>query len=289
MVRDVLMPSPLLAPDDLQDVLAEAVLLDVRTGPDARARYREGHLPGAHFVDLETQLAAPTDRPELGGRHPLPDAARFAEQLGRWGIGDDTRVVVYDDAGGANAAARAWWMLKAMGHEQVQVLDGGLSAARGAGVELSAEIPTEVDGPPSGARAYRLSVASLDEVDAARRDPKRRVLDARSAPRYRGEEEPIDPVAGHIPGAVNLFHGEHLGERGRFLPAAEVRAQLERALGGVPSERAVVHCGSGVTACQTLLAMAHAGLPLASLYVGSWSEWCRREKPRATGPEPSSP
>jgi thiosulfate/3-mercaptopyruvate sulfurtransferase len=286
MVREP-MDSPLLPPERLRDALrAAAVFLDARSGPDARARYEEAHLPGARFIDLETELSAPTDRPELGGRHPLPDAAHFAERIAQWGIDDDTWVVIYDDAGGANAAARAWWMLRALGHERVQVLDGGLAAARAAGAALVAGAPAagpEATVRSSGGRAFELPTASLEEVDAARRDPSRRVVDVRSAPRFRGEEEPLDPVAGHIPGAVNLYLGEHLGADGRFRPAAEVRARLERALDGVPSERAIVHCGSGVTACHTLLAMAYAGLPLASLYVGSWSEWCRRDLPRATG------
>jgi thiosulfate/3-mercaptopyruvate sulfurtransferase len=278
------MHSPLLEPGALEEALPGLVVLDARTGPKARSRYLEGHLPGAYFVDLEADLAAPNDHPEAGGRHPLPPVTHFGERLGRFGIGPATKVLVYDEASGANAAARAWWMLRAIGHERVWVLDGGLAAARAAGVPLTTEVPAEVDLPPYESEGYGWPTASFEEVDAARLDPARRVLDVRSATRFRGEEEPMDPIAGRIPGAANHFYGEHLDLDGRFRPAPEVRAQLERALGGVPADRTIVHCGSGVTACETLLAMAYAGLPIAALYVGSWSEWCRREAPRATGP-----
>jgi thiosulfate/3-mercaptopyruvate sulfurtransferase len=277
------MISPLLSAQELQAALPGSVVLDARVGADARLRYRDGHLPGAHFADLDTHLAARADDPATGGRHPLPSAARFAQQLGRWGITPDAHVIVYDDAGGANAAARAWWMIRAIGHENVQVLDGGLPAARAAGVPLTTERPTEVDAGPYPSSAFSLPTADIHEVDRARVDPARRILDARAAPRYRGETEPFDPIAGHIPGAANLFFFDHLDADGRFRPVAEVRAQIEAALDGVPSERAIVSCGSGVTACHTLLAMAHAGMPLAALYVGSWSEWCRSGKPQATG------
>ncbi len=279
------MDSPLLSPEELLEALPRAVLLDARAGAGALAKYEAGHLPGAHFCDLETQLAAPTDDPSSGGRHPLPDAGVFAAQLGRWGITAGSDVVVYDDAGGANAAARAWWMLRALGHDRVRVLDGGLAAALAAGVTLTRERPTEIDSGPSPGAQFTLPTADIEEVDRARRDPSRRVLDARAAARYRGEVEPFDPIAGHIPGAASLFYGEHLAEGGRFRPREEVRAQLAAALGGVPSERAIASCGSGVTACHTLLAMAYAGLPMGALYVGSWSEWCRAGKPRAQGSE----
>ncbi len=280
------MTSPLVGPEALLDPNRGAVLLDARTGPGALAAYQKGHLPGAHFCDLETHLAATVEDAARGGRHPLPPAARFAATAARWGVRRDVEIIVYDDAGGANAAARAWWMLRALSCENVRVLDGGLAAALAAGVPLTTERPTELDVPPIAAPTYALATADIDEVDRARRDPSRRVLDARAGARYRGEVEPIDPVAGHIPGAVSLHFGEHLGSDGRFRDAGEVCAQIEAALGGVPSERAIVSCGSGVTACHTLLAMAHAGLPLGALYVGSWGEWCRTDRPQARGSEP---
>lgn len=234
------------------------VILDARP----RQAYEAGHLGGAIHADLETQLSGASGNadPARGGRHPLPPIERWLRQVAEWGITPETRVVIYDDQQGANAAARAWWMLRAIGHENVEVL--GVAPA-----------------PPSpAARPYATSwllpTATMEEVDALRRDPSWKVLDVRAAARYRGETEPIDPVAGHIPGAVNLPYMENVGKS-----PAELRAMYENLLGGLPPERLIVHCGSGVTACQTLLALDRAGLHGAALYVGSWGEWCRNDKP----------
>lgn len=251
---------------------AEAVLLDARP----RASYEAGHLPGAIHADPDRHLAAPED-PRNGGRHPLPPFDRWLRQLGEWGIGPETEVVVHDDQSGANAAARAWWMLRAAGHERVSVLDGGIGAA---GSGLTTEEPAPVAREPYPASGWQLPTVGIDDVDAVREDAGWKVLDVRSGPRFRGETEPIDPIAGHIPGAVNLPYTENL-EGNVFKPAGALRAQYEALLGGTPVERLIVHCGSGVTACHTLLALELAGLRGASLYVGSWSEWCRNPRPRA--------
>lgn len=262
--------DPVLAPHDLAK-LSPTVLLDCR--PDLKA-YEAGHLPGAHHAQLERDLSAAVEDASLGGRHPLPEARSFAETLGRWGITPSSHVVAYDDQDGANAAARLWWMLRALGHERVQVVDGGLAALLAAGHTLTRDLPALYPEPPYLADTYRWPTAEIEEVEAARSDRCRRVIDVRAPTRYRGESEPIDPVAGHIPGALNLPLSDNL--RGhRFKPASELRTLYEAALAGVAASGAIVHCGSGVTACHTLLALERAGLHGAKLYVGSWSEWCR--------------
>jgi len=272
--------DPILAPDALLHV-EHPVLLDCRAGAKARADYASGHLEGALFADLERDLAAP-GAPARGGRHPLPDVQEFAATLGRWGVTPASHVVVYDDQGGANAAARAWWMLRSLGHAKVQLLDGGLPAALAAGHKLTTEVPAVTTQPPYPTLGYGLPLADIDEVERARSAADHRVLDVRAAPRYRGESEPIDPVAGHIPDARNLPFAENLRE-GRFRSAKELRSLYLDLLGDVPSENLIVHCGSGVTACHTLAALDRAGLSGARLYVGSWSEWCR-DPSRARAP-----
>jgi thiosulfate/3-mercaptopyruvate sulfurtransferase len=266
--------DPVISAADAR-ALAGAVWLDCRTSVDA---YRAGHVPGAYHAQLERDLAAPVADAARGGRHPLPDLAAFAAQLGRWGIAPDTRVIAHDDQHGANAAARLWWLMKAVGHAGVQIVDGGLAALGG---PLTTEEPAPRDGPPYPVTAWQRPTADIHEVDAARGAPDRRVIDTRSAVRYRGESEPIDPIAGHIPGVRNAPFADNLRPDGTFKPAAELRAQLTAALDGIAPDQAIIHCGSGVTACHTLVALDRAGLTGAKLYVGSWSEWCRNpERPR---------
>jgi len=269
--------GPLVSAGELRGLLDAD---DVRI-IDARPRGAPPSLRGAVHADLDRQLAQIGD-PAAGGRHPLPPIERFAAQVGAWGIGPGTRVVIYDDQSGANAAARLWWMLRALGHDAVAVLDGGLRTA--AGLPTSDDAPTVTPMPPyPHGGAWRLPLVDLAEVDVARLDPSRRVVDVRSAVRFRGESEPFDPVAGHIPGAVNAPYSENLAPDGWFRSPEELRAHYLAKLGPVPPSRAVIHCGSGVTACHTLLALEAAGLSGAALYVGSWSEWCRSDRPRATG------
>jgi thiosulfate/3-mercaptopyruvate sulfurtransferase len=239
-------------------------LTDVHAG--ARA-YSQGHLPGAHHADLDHDLSAA--RSGRNGRHPLPSREVFACTVARWGVRPDTPVVCYDDQGGAYAA-RAWWMLRWLGHDEVAVLDGGRVAWLAAGGRLeSAPAPKSVLSAP-----YRLAGTSMPVVAADQLLGllgKVTVLDARAGERFRGEVEPLDPVAGHIPGARNRFFKDNLQADGRFLAPAELRAAF--APFGEPT--ACVHqCGSGVTACHNLLAMEHAGLTGSALYPGSWSEWC---------------
>lgn len=257
--------------------------VDARPGATGWAA---GHLPGAIHADLDRHLAAPAPHPERGGRHPLPDPRVFTSWLSAMGIGPATRVVVYDDQGGANAAARLWWMLRSLGHQRVSVLDGGLAAARAAGFPLETGEPRVESAEAWPATEWQLPLVRMEEVDRLRTEPDAMVLDVRAAFRYRGEGEPLDPVAGHIPGARNLPFTENLGPDGRFVPQADLRRRYLELLGDVKPERLAVHCGSGVTACHTLLALEHAGLAGASLYVGSWSEWCRSDRPRAQGERP---
>jgi thiosulfate/3-mercaptopyruvate sulfurtransferase len=266
------------------DVPMGARLIDARPTPAGRAAYEEAHLARAAHVDLDQDLAGPVEDAADGGRHPLPPVDVFAALVGRLGIGPDVDVVVYDDQAGANAAARFYWMLRALGHARVAVLDGGLAAALAKGMPTERGVYEPSPRPPYPAHAWSLPLADIDEVAEAASDPSRVVLDVRTAARYRGDTEPYDPIAGHIPGAKNLFFGENLDGAGRFLSVDALREKYEALFDGVPPERVIVHCGSGVTACHTLLALDHAGLPGAKLYVGSWGEWCRHpDRPRATG------
>ncbi len=275
--------GPLISAEALAAALPSVRLLDARPGAET---YAAGHLEGAVHADLESQLSAasaPGFDPARGGRHPLPPPETWAAQLGAWGIGPDTRVVAYDAAGGGNAACRLWWMLRASGHRDVAVLDGGLQAARAAGLAESQAVPAVPALPPYPVAGWGLPTAGLDEVAQRLADPGWKVLDVRSRERWRGEVEPFDPVPGRLPGAVNLPYSENLGPDGRFKPAAALRAQYLALLGGGPPDRLVVHCGSGVTACHTLLALELAGLDGAALYVGSYGEWCRRGRPLGRG------
>ena len=273
----------LISADHLQTHRASLRLLDARQGN----AYAVGHLSGALHADLDQHLStatSPGHDPARGGRHPLPAVARFAAQLGAWGIAPDMEVVAYDASGGSNAAARLWWMLRAVGHKRVSVLDGGLAAALEAGLTLEGEPPSVVPTEPYPADRWLLPTADIEAVEALRRDPALKLLDVRSAERWRGDVEPFDPVAGHIPGSLNLAWNENLGPDGRFKKPEILRAQYEALLNGTSPEHLTVHCGSGVTACHTLLALEVAGLSGAALYVGSWSEWCRNDREMLPNP-----
>ncbi len=273
--------SPLIHPGQIS-FGKNIVIIDARSGPGAYDRYRENHLKGALHADLDRDLSQKPVNPALGGRHPLPEAKIFGEFLGTLGITPTTAVVVYDDKNGANAAARFWWMLRALGHTNVKVVDGGLDALIREGLPMSAATETPVAAAPYPATTWRLPTASLEDVEAATADPDSLVIDVREAYRYRGEREPIDLIAGHIPGAINIPYIDNLNPDGTFLPAEKLADRYNAALDHREPAQVIVHCGSGVTACHTLLALEQAGIRGASLYVGSWGEWSRRDLPIAT-------
>ena len=264
----------------------DTVIIDARGGADALARFENGHLDGALFVDLETDLSDKSISAEEGGRHPLPSVQDFGRFLGTLGIKPETSVLIYDDKKGAMAAARFWWMLKAVGHDQAFVISGGLDALVASEIPLSTDTLTLV----SETEDYPVSewiwpTVTSEEVAAAAADEDYVVIDVRENFRYRGDSEPIDLVAGHIPGAINIPYIENMGSDGQFLSVEELTQKYETALGDKDPANIVVHCGSGVTACHTLLALEEAGISGASLYVGSWSEWSRNDRPIAKDSE----
>ena len=251
----------------LRLVDARYSLVDKQSGA---AGYAAGHIPGSVYADLEKDLS--DMRKQGHGRHPLPDSAVFAARLGDWGIAPDTQVVVYDAADGSMAAARLWWLLRLIGHRKVAVLDGGLAAWQAAGHALDGAL---VAVPALGAYPGQFDmtqVVSADEVQSRLSQTPAWLLDARAGERYRGEVEPLDRVAGHVPGALNRPFGMNLRD-GRFRPAQELRAELAPLLSGQAPEQVAVMCGSGVTACHLALAFAHAGMPGLRVFSDSWSGW----------------
>jgi thiosulfate/3-mercaptopyruvate sulfurtransferase len=273
----------LISPETLASRLTDPDLriVDVRwvlgQPGQGHAKYEAGHLPGAIFVDLDTVLTA-SDGP---GRHPLPAPSDFSARLGELGIGNGHFVVAYDDVGGW-VASRLWWMLDNLGHERVAVLDGGYPAWIAAGLPTTTDVPI---CPPAELSLAPHWSGTIDRDALRGRLGEVVLLDARAAPRYRGETEPIDPVPGHIPTARNAPTDGNLGEDGRFLPAAELAARF-RGLGADGAAQVVTSCGSGVSATHNALAIRVAGLPDPILYVGSWSDWSTAGYPVATGSEP---
>ncbi len=251
---------------DVETARHADVLIDAR-----KSGFDENHLDGALYADLEVDLSAVPEDATHGGRHPLPTIADWTRTLGSWGIGPETSVVVYDDRGGILAAARTWWMLRAVGHTNVAVLEGGMQAAVAAGWSVT----TETTSPRAKARypadAWTLPIVVADDVKKG----DHTLVDVRAPERYAGKVEPYDPVAGHIAGAINLPCANNLEAGGTFKSIDALREQFA----DLDPEHTIVSCGSGVTACHTLLALEHAGMSGAALYVGSWSEWCRNGWP----------
>lgn len=280
------MPDILISPRALAELIAtdpRVRVLDVRwrlDEPDGRPAYLAGHIPGAVYVDLERELAE-HGAPVTEGRHPLPSPARLQEAARRWGLNDGDTVVVYDDLS-SMSAARAWWLLADAGVADVRILDGALPAWVDAGFPLD---EGDVVLEPAGITLSPGRLRRIDMDDAARLARDGVLIDVRAGERYRGEVEPIDPVAGHVPGAVNRPTGENLGADGRFLSPAELRRAFE-ALGAQPGEPVGVYCGSGVTASHAFVALTLAGFEPA-LYAGSWSQWSNHpDRPVAIGPMP---
>ncbi|WP_455948558.1 sulfurtransferase [Lelliottia jeotgali] len=262
----------------LRVVDARFSLADPQSGA---ALYAQGHLPGALYADLNRDLSDPGRTGH--GRHPLPDSDAFAARLGAWGIGPETEVVVYDAGDGSMAAARLWWLLRLIGHAQVRVLDGGFAAWQAAGLPVTAALPQVTPLPPYPGQFDRRQIASVEEVQARLKHAPGWLIDARAGERFRGEVEPLDPVAGHVPGAVNRPFALNVHE-GRLRPAEDLRAALQPLIGTHAPDEVVLMCGSGVTACHLLLAMEAAGLEGARIYADSWSGWVSDpSRPVATG------
>ena len=284
------MPTPLISAIELeglrtrgsQDIVIVDCSFDLADPAAGRESYHQGHLPGAFYLHLDNELSGP--KTGFNGRHPLPDADVLTARLRALGINDGTLVVAYD-AQGAMYAARLWWLLRWLGHEASAVLDGGKAAWVAAGFPL--EAGTTPDPETAGNLTRRSTMvptvdarALVDNLDTR----ERLVVDARAPDRFRGENETIDPVGGHIPGAVNRFFKDNLKPDGHFKSADTLRQEFGQILAGTPPADAVMQCGSGVTACHNLLALEVAGLAGAALYAGSWSDWCADpQRPVATG------
>lgn len=270
--------SPIIEAPALLDLLHsdQLVIIDASNGPQAKANYLQSHIKGALFVDLNTQLSSPSADPAKGGRHPLPELEKFANMLGELGITSATHVVIYDDKNGSNAGARLWWMLRAVGHPKVQVLNGGFATAKQCRLPMQSDVEHPKPGNPYPAEKWALPLASLEEVRRASQYDSSIIVDVRSADRYHGLVEPLDVVAGHIPNAINIPFTSNLDEQGCFKDA-EVLREMYLSFGEERVNQPIVHCGSGVTACHTILAFDYAGLRLPKLYIGSWSEWSSNE------------
>ena len=266
----------LITPEELARHLHDPdwVVIDTRhdlTNPEVGPRvYAEGHIPGAYFLHVDHDLSGPKNG--KNGRHPLPDLDEFARKLNERGVAPGKQVVVYDDMGG-NYAVRLWWMLRWLGQDKVALLDGGSPRWVKEGRPVTKDVPA----PRKGAFVPRPHLGGTVDAHyvgrfAGSRDSK--LVDARAAERFTGQQEAIDPVAGHVPGAVNRFWKENLDADGRFKPAARLRAEFEALLGGQEPSQVVHMCGSGVTSFHNIFAMELAGMPGSRLYPGSWSEWC---------------
>ncbi len=245
-----------------------------------RSDYLTAYIPGAVYANLDSDLSGPKTLET--GRHPLPDRQAVIDLFSRWGIDQAKQVVVYDTSGGS-FAARLWWTLRFYGHSAVAVLDGSFQKWTKENLPVvSGEVLTQPSQFMPGPPLERL--VDAQEIEKLIGNPDYKLVDARGEPRFRGEQETIDPVAGHIPGAVNRFYGKNLGTDGTFLQPEDLKSQFINLLGSMPSDHSIVYCGSGVTSCHLLLAMRHAGLAEGRIYIGSWSEWIRNPRhPIATG------
>lgn len=272
------MAGPIISTADLADHLEDPdwrifdCRFDLNQADVGLEAYREDHLPGAHYAHLDEDLSGPVTDPS--GRHPLPDPATLRATFSKWGITPDTQVVCYDHETNAYAG-RLWWLLRWLGHERVAVLDGGFEKWQDEERPVSQESAPEPPAVDFNGTAADALTAATDEILEDLDDGELCLIDVRSEARFAGEEEPIDPVAGHIPGAINLPFQKNLDASGCYLPPEALRKMYERILGEHRPQDCVVMCGSGVTACQTLIALEHAGLTGARLYPGSWSEWIR--------------
>ena len=273
--------SPIIEVEELIHIYKNpnVLIFDVRNGIDAKTNYTQEHLEGAIFIDLNTQLAEIKDNFANGGRHPLPQLSHFSMTLRDVGITKDSHLILYDDKNGSNAAARFWWMLKSIGHLNVQVLNGGIQHAIRKKFPTSSE-PVDVKPviDPYPIKEWYLPTIEMNTLENLLHNSKYLIVDVRDKERYDGKTETMDVIAGHIPSAVNIPFTENLDSNGLFLKPDELRQKYELQFGTIYPKNIIIHCGSGVTACHTLLALDYAEMEIPRLYVGSWSEWSRNNK-----------
>ena len=274
--------NPLINSNEIQNLNKKhLVIVNAGSGDAAYENFLSDHLEGALYVDLNNDLAEIPKNAKNGGRHPLPSLEKFAEVLQRLGIDENSHVLIYDDKNAANSAARFWWMLKAAGIENVQVLNGGLQMAKAKGLTVNANKVEAKTAEKLSLKEWKLPQVDLNFIQKHSEDPDYLVIDVREKDRYDGKTEPIDEIAGHIPGAINIPFKENLNEDGTFKSPEILHEKYAEVLKDIPTNKIAVHCGSGVTACHTLLALDHAGFEIPNLYVGSWSEWSRNDQPVA--------
>ena len=274
--------NPLINSNEIQNLNKKhLVIVNAGSGDAAYENFLSDHLEGALYVDLNNDLAEIPKNAKNGGRHPLPSLEKFAEVLQRLGIDENSHVLIYDDKNAANSAARFWWMLKAAGIENVQVLNGGLQMAKAKGLTVNANKVEAKTAEKISLKEWKLPKVDLNFIQKHSEDPDYLVIDVREKDRYDGKTEPIDEIAGHIPGAINIPFKENLNEDGTFKSPEILHEKYAEVLKDIPTNKIAVHCGSGVTACHTLLALDHAGFEIPNLYVGSWSEWSRNDQPVA--------
>ncbi|AQX04592.1 sulfurtransferase [Elizabethkingia meningoseptica] len=274
--------SPIINADELAKILKAPELIILHAGNNARNIYDTQHITNAYYLELNTDFSEVPEDYKNGGRHPLPAINDFIKIIQKLGITQDSYIVIYDDKNAANAAARLWWMLRAAGLEKVQVLNGGLQAAINYGVQTDTQAPLV---PASGDYTFtdwQFPTVNIQEVEQATLQKDKLIIDVRETPRYNGETEPIDAIAGHIPNAQNAPFANNLAKDGTYKDPEELKQYFSELFSGYKPENIIIHCGSGVTACHTLLAIDYAGLNIPNLYVGSWSEWSRNNKLIAT-------
>lgn len=267
---------PIISIEELVTIKDHVLIFDVGNGALAFEKYQKNHLEHAFFIDVNIHLSQIVENPANGGRHPLPKVKDFIQTIQNFGIDSNKHIVLYDMNFGANAAARFWWMLKAIGHEKVQVLDGGFQAAQEMGFPVNNIIPEVI---PTTINNYQenwtLPLVSIIEVENFSKNNKKTIVDVREFGRYNGDYEPIDLVAGHIPNAINIPFQNNLEDHGKFKSQEVLKAMYQGYFQEKGSKNFVFHCGSGVTACHTILALDYVGFEIPALYVGSWSEWSR--------------
>lgn len=274
--------APIINSEEIHHLNQEnLVIIDAGSGDSAYENYLSKHLEGALYVDLNKDLAIIPENAKNGGRHPLPSLQKFSELLNRLGIEENSHVIVYDDKNASNAAARFWWMLRSAGIEKVQVLNGGFQMAKEKGFPINSDLVKAKKVEKLSIKEWKLPKVEIDFIEKNSENSEYLVIDVREKDRYDGKSEPIDEIAGHIPGAINIPFKENLNEDGTFKNPKILHEKYAEFLKNIPSEKIAIHCGSGVTACHTLLALEYAGFKIPNLYVGSWSEWSRNDEPIA--------